>query len=428
MTPFLLIFVFFSTLLIGVPIAFCLGFTGLVGLWHAGVITLQLVPQRIFTGMDLFPLMAIPLFILAGSLMEAGGITQRLITFSNLLVGHFRGGLAHTSIVSSMFISGISGAGVADAAAVGSILIPAMKKEGYDVDFAAAVVAAASVNGPIIPPSITMVVYACTVGVSVGGLFLAGFIPGLFLGLGLMGVVWVLGRSRSFPGRRKRARLREILRGSRDAILALIMPALIMGGILSGIFTATEAAAIAVLYAFLVGTLFYREIRLSQLNRILIDSGLTTSIILFIIGTANILAWVLAAQQVPQRLSAFFLSLGSNPYFILFLVNLFLLLVGMFMETGAAVILLSPILHPALVSLGLHPLHVGLVFVLNLSIGLITPPVGVCLFVSSAIGGISIEKLTRAMLPFMVVEVAVLLLVSFLPQTVLLFPKVFGYA
>ena len=201
-----------------------------------------------------------------------------------------------------------------------------------------------------------------------------------------------------------------------------------MGGILSGIFTATEAAAIAVLYAFLVGTLFYREIRLSQLNRILIDSGLTTSIILFIIGTANILAWVLAAQQVPQRLSAFFLSLGSNPYFILFLVNLFLLLVGMFMETGAAVILLSPILHPALVSLGLHPLHVGLVFVLNLSIGLITPPVGVCLFVSSAIGGISIEKLTRAMLPFMVVEVAVLLLVSFLPQTVLLFPKVFGYA
>jgi tripartite ATP-independent transporter DctM subunit len=398
-------------LLIGVPIAFCLGFTGLVGLWNSGVVTLQLVPQRMFTGLDLFPLLAIPLFILAGELMDAGGITKRLVAFSNLLVGHLRGGLAHTTIVASMFLSGISGAGVADAAALGSILIPS-----------------ASVNGPIIPPSITMVVYACTVGVSVGGMFIAGFVPGVLLGGGLMAVVYILSKRYAFIQRKRRAGLGEILRGSREAILALMMPVIILGGILSGIFTATEAAGVAVFYAFVVGVLVYRQVRWGQLAKIMISSGVTTSIILFIIATANILAWVLASQQVPQRLSAFFLSLGTSPYVVLFFVNIFLFIVGMFMETGAAVILLSPILHPALVSLGLHPLHVGLVFVLNLSIGLITPPVGVCLFVACTIAKISLERLSRAILPFMAVEVVVLMIVSFLPPIVLFVPRLFGYA
>ena len=424
----LLTLAFFTTLLAGVPIAFCLGFTGVVGLWKSGVVTLQLVPQRMFTGLDLFPLLAIPLFILAGELMDAGGITKKLVAFSNLLVGHLRGGLAHTTIVAAMFLSGISGAGVADAAALGSILIPSMEKEGYDNDFAAAVVASASVNGPIIPPSITMVVYACTVGVSVGGLFIAGFIPGFILGLGLMVVVYIISKRYVFIQRKQRAGLWEIIRGSRDAILALVMPLIILGGILSGIFTATEAAGVAVLYAFIVGIIIYRQIEWKQLARIMISSGVTTSIILFIIGTANILAWVLASQQVPQRLSAFFLSLGTNPYFILFFVNIFLFIVGMFMETGAAVILLSPILHPALVSLGLHPLHVGLVFVLNLSIGLLTPPVGVCLFIACTIAKISLEKLTRAILPFIAIEVVVLMIVSFFPPIVLFVPRLFGYA
>jgi tripartite ATP-independent transporter DctM subunit len=424
----LLILAFFGTLLIGVPIAFCLGFTGLVGLWKSGVVTLQLVPQRMFTGLDLFPLLAIPLFILAGDLMDAGGITKRLVGFSNLLVGHLRGGLAHTTIVASMFLSGISGAGVADAAALGSILIPSMEKEGYDTDFAAAVVASASVNGPIIPPSITMVVYACTVGVSVGGMFIAGFVPGVLLGGGLMMVVYILSKRYAFIQRKNRAGLGEISRGVREAILALMMPVIILGGILSGVFTATEAAGVAVFYAFVVGVLVYRQLNWGQLARIMISSGVTTSIILFIIATANILAWVLASQQVPQRLSAFFLSLGTSPYLVLFFVNIFLLIVGMFMETGAAVILLSPILHPALVSLGLHPLHVGLVFVLNLSIGLITPPVGVCLFVACTIAKISLERLSRAILPFMAIEVVVLMIVSFIPPIVLFVPRIFGYA
>ena len=423
-----LLFVFFLSLMIGIPIAFCLGITGLVGLWQGGAVTFQLVPQRIFTGLDVFPLMAIPLFILAGELMDAGGITRRLVNFSNLLVGHLRGGLAHTTIVASMFLSGISGAGVADAAALGSILIPAMEKEGYKKDMAAAVVASASVNGPIIPPSITMVVYACTVGVSVGGMFAAGFIPGVLLGLGLMAVVYTLARRSSLAYRKQRAGMGQILRGSWEAVLALVMPLIILGGILSGIFTATEAAAVAVFYAFVVGILIYRQIRWDQLRQIIINSGITTSIILFIIATANILAWVLASQRVPQQLSAFFLSLGTNPYFVLFLVNVFLLIVGMFMETGAAVILLAPILHPALVSLGLHPLHVGLVFVLNLSIGLITPPVGVCLFVACTIARISIETLTKAILPFLLIEVVVLMAISFLPEIALIIPRLFGYA
>jgi len=423
----LLISVFSLTLLLGVPVAFCLGFTGLIGLFHSGVVSLLVVPQRMFTGIDIFPLMAIPLFILAGSLMEAGGITKRLVNFSNLLVGHLKGGLAHTNIVASMFMAGISGAGVADAAAIGSLLIPAMKDEGYDDDFSAAVVAAASVSGPIIPPSITMVVYASTVGVSVGGLFLSGFIPGLMLCLGLMLVVYIMAGRRSYVWSTRRARLPEILRGSADALPALIMPVIIMGGILSGIFTATEAAAVAVFYAFVVGLFVFREIKPPHLKKIIISSGVTTAVILFIIACANILAWVLSSQQVPQRLSEFLLSVGTNPFLVLFVVNIFLLVIGMFLETGAAVILLAPILHPALVAIGLDPLHVGLVFVLNLSIGLITPPVGVCLFVTCAIAKISIETLSKAILPFLLVELVTLFLASFFPQLVMFIPRYLGY-
>ncbi len=415
-------------LLIGIPIAFCLGLTGLVGLWEMDVISFQVLPQRMFTGLDLFPLMAIPLFILAGALMEAGGITRRLVAFSNLLVGHLKGGLAHTNIVASMLMAGISGAGVADAAAIGALLIPAMKKEGYPPDFSAAVVAAASVSGPIIPPSITMVVYASIVGVSVGGLFLAGFIPGVMLCLSLMILVFFMARKRNYVWSARRSTAAEIAKGSLDAVLALVMPAIVIGGIITGVFTATEAAGAAVAYGFVIGVFVYREIKPSHLRRLFVQAGKTSGSILFIIACANILAWVLASQQVPQRLSATLLELGSSPYVILFVVNLFLLVVGMFLETGAAVILLSPILHPALTALGLHPLHVGLVFVLNISIGLITPPVGVCLFVTCAIANVPLERLARAIVPFLLAELAVLMIVSFFPQVALFIPALFGFA
>lgn len=420
--------IFIICLLIGIPVAFCLGLSGLAGLWKIDVISYQVLPQRMFTGLDLFPLMAIPLFILAGSLMEAGGITRRLVEFSNSLVGHFKGGLAQTNIVASMFLAGISGAGVADAAAIGALLIPTMKKEGYDPDFAAAVVAAASVSGPIIPPSITMVVYASIVGVSVGGLFLAGFIPGILLCLSLMALVFFLARNRNYVWRSQRSSFAEIAKSSAAAVLALIMPLIIIGGIITGMFTATEAAAVAVFYALVIGVIVFKELSLKHLKKHLIAAGRTSGSILFIIACANVLAWVLASEQIPQKLSLYLLSLGSNPYFILFVVNLFLLVAGMFLETGAAVILLSPILHPALTALGLHPLHVGLVFVLNISIGLITPPVGICLFVTSSIAKIPIEKMIKAIIPFLLVEFAVLFLVSFLPGLVLFIPRLFGFA
>ena len=421
-------FVFAACLAIGIPIAFCLGLSGLVGLWRIDVISYQVMAQRMFTGLDLFPLMAIPLFILAGLLMEAGGITKRLVDFSNLLVGHLKGGLAHTNIVASMLMAGISGAGVADAAAIGALLIPSMEKEGYSPEFSAAVVAAASVSGPIIPPSITMVVYASIVGVSVGGLFLAGIIPGVLLCLSLMVLVFFMARRHNYVWRSERSTIREMARGFHSAVLALGMPVVIIGGIVGGIFTATEAAAIAVAYALVVGVFVYREIPLQSLKMHLTAAGKTSGSILFIIACANILSWVLASQQVPQMLSEFLLALSSDPYVILLAVNLFLLLVGMFLETGAAVILLSPILHPALTGLGLHPLHVGLVFVLNLSIGLITPPVGICLFVTCSIARISLEKLSRAIIPFLLVELAVLFMVSFLPGVVLCIPRLLGFA
>ena len=424
----LIIIVFIVCLVIGIPIAFCLGVTGLLGLWEMNVITYQVLPQRMFTGLDMFPLMAIPLFILAGALMEAGGITQRLVDFSNILVGHFKGGLAHSNIVASMLLAGISGAAVADAAAIGALLIPAMKKEGYDPEFSAAVVSAASISGPIIPPSITMVVYASVAGISVGGLFLAGFIPGILLCLSLMIVVFVIAHKRNYVWKTQRASLKQILKGGVSASTALVMPIIIIGGIILGIFTATEAASVAVFYALAIGFFVYKKLTFKDLKKHLVGAGRTSAGILFIIACANILSWVLASQQVPQKMTAFMLSLGTNPFFILFIVNIFLIIIGMFLETGAAVILLAPILHPALTGLGLHPLHVGLVFVLNVSIGLITPPVGICLFVTSSIARIPIEKIIKAILPFILVEFGVLFLMSFLPDVVLFLPRLFGFA
>lgn len=424
----LIIIVFIVCLVIGIPIAFCLGVTGLLGLWEMNVITYQVLPQRMFTGLDMFPLMAIPLFILAGALMEAGGITQRLVDFSNILVGHFKGGLAHSNIVASMLLAGISGAAVADAAAIGALLIPAMKKEGYDPEFSAAVVSAASISGPIIPPSITMVVYASVVGISVGGLFLAGFIPGILLCLSLMIVVFVIANKRNYVWNTQRASLKQILIGGFSASTALVMPIIIIGGIILGVFTATEAASVAVFYALAIGFFVYKKLTFKDLKKHLVGAGRTSAGILFIIACANILSWVLASQQVPQKMTEFMLSLGTNPFFILFIVNIFLIFIGMFLETGAAVILLAPILHPALTGLGLHPLHVGLVFVLNVSIGLITPPVGICLFVTSSIAKIPIEKIIKAILPFILVEFGVLFLMSFLPDVVLFLPRLFGFA
>lgn len=421
----LMAFSFVACFLLGIPLALVMGIAGMAVILAMGV-PLQLIAQRMFTGIDSFPLMAVPFFILAGDLMNRGGTTVRIIGFADSLVGHIRGGLAHACVVANMIFAGISGSSVADASAIGSIMIPSMEKSGYDLDFSAALNSAAATIGPIIPPSIIMVIYGVSVNVSVGGLFAAGFVPGIMLGLALMVVVSRVSKKKNYPKSEgfSAAKVKKELKGSFWALLA---PVIILGGILGGVFTPTEAAAVAVVYAFLVGKFVFRELAWKDLPGILFQSGITTGAILLIISLANVFAWVIAANQIPVKLSSLFLSATSNPYIFLLIVNLLLILVGMFMETGAAIILLAPILAPIAGKLGIHPLHFGFMMVLNLAIGMITPPVGVCLFVSCGITGLSLEKVSAAVMRFAAAEFAVLVLVTYIPSISLALPRLLGF-
>ncbi len=428
MITFLLFLVFGISLVLGIPIAFCLGLASLAVVLYQGQYPITLVAQKMFQGMDLFALMAIPLFILAGDLMNLGGVTERLVRFSNLIVGHIRGGLAHTLVVAEMFLSGVSGSAVADASALGKVLIPSMVKEGYDKEFSTALLATAATAGPIIPPSITMVVYGVTMGVSIGGLFLAGMLPGLIMCLAMMGMAYYYATQRNYPRNEKRASFLEVLRGFWSALSALILPIVILGGIMTGVFTATEAAAIAVLVAFILGFFFFKSLRMKDIPPILVSCAVTTSIIMIIIGAANITLWFLATQQVPLQVSQFFMAISQNPYVLLLLVNVILLIVGCFMETGAAIILFAPILAPILTGVGFHPLHVGFVFVFNLVIGMITPPLGICLFVGCTIAGISLETLSKAIWPFIILLIIVLFIFSYFPGISMVIPRIFKYA
>ena len=409
----------------GIPLALVMGITGIVVLIAMGV-PLEVVAQRMFTGIDSFPLMAVPFFILAGDLMNRGGTTVRIIGFANSLVGHIRGGLAHACVVANMIFAGISGSSVADASAIGSIMIPSMEKSGYDLDFSAALNSVAATIGPIIPPSIIMVIYGVSVNVSVGGLFAAGFVPGILMGLALMIVVTRVAKKKNYPtsegfsGKRVAAEFRS-------SVWALMAPIIILGGILGGVFTPTEAAAVAVIYSFFVGKFIFREIAWKDVPHILFQSGITTGAILLIISLANVFAWVIAANQVPVKLSALFLSATSNPYVFLLIVNILLLIVGMFMETGAAIILRGPIIAPFAAKLGINPLHFGFMMVLNLAIGMATPPVGVCLFVSCGITGLSLEKVSAAAMRFVLALLGVLLLVTYVAPISLFLPKLLGF-
>lgn len=413
---------FILFLLLGIPIAFVLGLTSFVGLLYSGTIPLLLIPKQMFSGTDSFPLLAVPFFILAGNLMNIGGITKRLIHFCNILLGYVRGGLALVNVIASMFFAGITGAAVADTSALGSILIPAMAKEKYDRDFSAAVTAASSTVGPIIPPSIPLVILGTVGELSIGALFLAGVIPGILVGLSLLVVSYVISVRRDYPKEERRS-LKEFFIGLKDAFLALLMPAIILGGILGGIFTPTEAAVVAVFYAFFVSFFVYREARWKDLPKVLIDSVVLTSIIMFVIANSAIFGWLLANHQVPQTVAQTFLSITTNKWVLLFLINLFLLFVGTFMETTASLIILTPILLPLAVDVGIDPIHFGLVMVLNLVIGLITPPLGVCLFIASSIAQISLEQISKAILPFLLAAIAVLLIVTYIPELVLWLPR-----
>ena len=409
-------------LAIGVPIALVLGITSFVYLTLRDL-ALVLVAQRFFVGVDNFLILAVPLFILSGKLMNASGVTDRLLEFFSILLGHVRGGLAYVNIVASVFFAGITGAGAADTAAIGSILIPAMKKEGYESDYAAAVTAISSTIGPTIPPSIAMVVYGASAGVSIARLFLAGIIPGLLLAVAQLFVARVDATKRNIPVREKRLTGKTLARGLLDASLAFLMPIILIGGIVFGIFTPTEAAAVAVLYGLIVGFLVYRELTVRILIRELLDTGVLAAGILLILGMAHLFGWILAAESVPAQVAGAITELTANPILILLLINVVLLVVGTFMETLASVILLTPIMLPLAQSIGIDPVHFGIIMVVNLNIGLATPPLGVCLIVASPIAETPIEKIARAAVPFLLASIFVLLLITYVPALVTAVPN-----
>ena len=418
---------FLVTLVSGVPVAFCLALTSLVFLLLMGSVPLHLIPQRMFTGMDSFPVMAVPFFILAGDLMNAAGITEKIVRFASVLVGSIRGGLAHVNVVASMFFAGVSGSAVADAAALGSILIPAMEEDGYDKTFAASVTAAAAVIGPIIPPSIPVVIYALSGSISIGGLFLAGVMPGVLIGLGLMLVSYVIARKRNYGHKRPWATLKQFRDSLTGAIIPLFMPLIILGGILGGIFTPTEASCVAVAYAIVIGMFVLKTIKLRDLPPLIYRSMLITATILMVMACANIFSWILGTQQIPQAVGAGLTAFTKNPYVFLLLVNLFLLVVGCFLEGIAAIVLIAPILIPVAQALGISQLHFGMVVIMNLMIGLITPPLGLCLFVACSVAKVDFTKLIRASFPFLVIEIVALFVVTYFPFFTLFIPNLFGF-
>ena len=420
--------VFFLLLVLGLPIGYVLGIAGVVGLLQlGGTPFLMMAPKRFFEGLDLFTFMAMPFFILAGEIMNRSGITTRLVAFAEALVGYLRGGLAHTNMVASVLFAGMTGAAVSDAAAFGNTLVPAMVRKGYSRPFACAVTAAGSIIGPTIPPSNLMVIYGSIMGVSIAGLFAAGIIPGLLIALLCMAVIAALGRRLGLPKGEGGPSLRRILRSFRSSLLAIFMPVIILGGILGGIVTPTEAAAIAVAYALVVGGLVYRTLRLADLLAMLERTALITGVVFLIIASASILGWWMTFEQIPQKVAAGFLALSDSPGVIIAMILALLLIVGMFMDINAALLILAPVLVPLTRSIGMDPIHAGIVIVLALNISLMTPPVGACLFVLASVTGEKIERISAALWPFILVEVGVLLVIAYWDGLTLFLPRLLGF-
>lgn len=416
-----LFLIFVGLLLLGFPVAFSLGLSSLVYLLVKGI-PLSIIPQKMYSGIDSFVLLCIPAFIVAGNLMNTAGITRRIIDFSNAIVGFIRGGLALANVAASMIFAGISGTALADTASIGAILIPAMKEEGYDADFSAAVTASSSTVGPIIPPSVPMIIVGTLTGLSVTRLFLAGAIPGVILGFALMAITYYLSVKRNYP-KEEKLPLRRVVRIFLDASWALGMVALILFGILGGVFTPTEASVVAVVYALLVGLFVYRELKPRDIPRIVIESVRMTTSVMILVGLARLFAWIITTEQIPQLVARGILNISTNPYVVILLINAILLFVGCFMETVAALVIFVPVLLPVALKIGMDPIHFAVMVVLNLIIGLTTPPVGVCLFVAANIAKISLGTLVRAMVPFLLVLLAVLFLVSYVPAVSLTLPS-----
>lgn len=416
--------VFLITLLFGVPIAFVIGISSFVVILVQGFIPLNAIPQYMFTGLDSFPLLAIPFFVLAGELMSKTGISKKLIDFCMELFGRLPGALGEVNIAVSIFFAGITGAAVADTAAVGGVLIPAMKDEGYPAPYAAAVTAVSSCIGPIIPPSIIIVVYGIAANASISSLLLAGIIPGCIMGLCQGFLAYFQAKKNNYPKRDIKFSISRLAKSFVVAIPALIMPLIIVGGIMGGVVTATEAAAIAVLYSLLYGFIT-RTIKLSDLPEIIYKASITIGVVLMVISTAKLFSIVITMNQLPAKLASIFLSSSYNPVIILLCINLLLLVVGCFMEISAACIILTPILLPIATSIGIDPVHFGIIMCVNLAIGLATPPVGPTLYVACRIADCSIAEISKAILPYLIATVIALLLITFIPELSLTLPRLF---
>jgi len=425
-------FSFFWILLVvmflGMPVAFALLLAPGISLVLEGKeMFFLMLTQRLYNGIDSFPLMAIPFFMLAGEVMNRSGITVALVDVSRAFIGHLRGGLAQINILSSMLFAGLSGSAVADCSALGKMLIPAMEKNGYSRRFAAAVTAASSVIGPIIPPSGIMILYAFVMNVSVGGLFAAGIIPGFLVGLSLMLMTWYLARKRGYPVAARKATLREKGTAVKQAFWPLLTPVILLGGILSGIFTPTEAAAVAAGYALLI-SLIGRTLKWGQLPELFYETAKSSAVILFLVGSAVAFSAVISLSGAPQKIAGIMVTLTDNPLMLLLLVNLLLLVVGMFLDAGPAILILGPILGPIMTQFGIDPLHFAIVMCVNLTIGLATPPMGLVLFVASSVSGEKVERISLEMLPYLLMHITVIALITYIPALTLTIPRLLGFA
>ncbi len=419
---------FFALVFLGVPISFAIGIASLV----AGAMMLPLpvilavIGQRMATGLDSFSLLAIPFFILAGILMNSGGIAHRLINFSQVIVGRMPGSLGHVNVMANMFFGSISGSAVAAAAAVGGTMTPMQKKAGYDPSYSAAINVTSCITGLLIPPSNVLIIYALTAGgISVAALFMAGYLPGILMGLSLMIVGTVIAKKRGYSVS-ERPTKKQVIKAFLDALPSLLLVVVVMGGILGGVFTATEASAVAVVYTFILSVVIYREIKPSQLPKIVLESVITTSIVLLLIGVSVGMSWAMTNADIPYTISDALMSVSDNPIVILLIINVVLLVVGIFMDMTPAVLIFTPIFLPIVSELGVDAVHFGIMMVVNLCIGLCTPPVGSALFVGCSVSGVKVQELIKPMMPFFLALLAVLFLVAYVPQISLFLPRLFG--
>ncbi len=413
---------FFLLLIIGVPIGLSIGLSALAVFIVSGF-PLQMVPQTLLEGNNSFALVAVPFFILAGDILARGGISERIVAFAEAGLGRIKGGLSIVSVLASMFIAAISGSGAATTAAVGASLLPDLKEKKYDVDFSAALIASAGTIGVVIPPSVPMVLYAVIAGESVAKLFLGGFVPGILMGIGL--IIWALivAKRRNYPAGVKLPG-KEVLRRLSAASWGLMAPVIILGGIFSGVFTPSEAAAIAVVYTLLVAKFVYKALDFKKFYKLVVGSGITSALIMFIIATAKLFGWGLAVYQIPQVVAGAILGLAHNvPFLVYLMIALIILLAGMFMETASALIILTPIFIPAITGIGGNLIHFGVVLVVGLAIGMATPPVAIDIYVASAITGLPMGKITKPIIPMVLILTLVFLLIIYVPQLVMFLPN-----